>query len=450
MAMEWTNSSVQKLTADADPIATIQDAVRQLVLDAIEQGWAGPPFDPFDLAQILDVRVVPSQEVLDASLTSEGRTGYRIDYNPNQSRRRIRFSIAHELAHTLFPDCRELVRNRVSRAEMQEDEWQLEMLCNIAAGEILMPAENLPIDPLSRVSIDDVVALQEKFDVSIEALLLRIVRLERKHCAVFVASPHEDRYRLDYAVESHGAEFRLKSGLHLPETTRLANCVALGYTAKGDESWVNGQTFHVESVAIPSYSGHRHPRVAGILYRKGDRGEAVSRISFLVGDATKPHDTGQKVIAQVVNDGAARWGGAGFASAIRRQWPDVQSDFLDWAQFDPKRLRLGNIHNARVDDSTVVFSKVAQHGYGPSHLPRIRYQHLRSGLIELREFALSLSASVHMPRIGCGEAGGNWLIVEDLIRECLSDYGIHVTVYDLHQQAKSRSQAEQRSLFMNF
>ncbi|HVU87588.1 MAG TPA: ImmA/IrrE family metallo-endopeptidase [Pirellulales bacterium] len=449
MAMEWTNSSVQRLSANADPIATIQNSARQLVLDAIEQGWVGPPFDPFDLAHILNVRVVPSQEVLNASLTPEGRTGYRIDYNPNQSRRRIRFSIAHEIAHTLFPDCRDLVRNRVSRAEMREDEWQLEMLCNIAAAEILMPAEKLPIDSLSRVSIDDVVHLQEKFDVSVEALLLRIVRLERKHCAVFVASPHEDRYHLDYAVESHGAEFKLKSGLLIPETTRLANCAALGYTAKGDESWVKEQTFHVESVAIPSYPGHQHPRVAGILYRKGDRGEAVSSMSYVVGDATKPHGTGQRVVAQVVNDGAARWGGAGFASAIRRQWPTVQSDFLDWVQSDPKRLRLGNTHNARVDDSTVVFSIVAQHGYGASRLPRIRYQHLKSGLVELRDFALSLSASVHIPRIGCGEAGGNWLIVEDLIRECLSDYDVHVTVYDLHQQSKSRA-PEQQSLFMNF
>ncbi len=156
MAMDWTNPSVQQLAAKADPIDAIQNAARQLVLNAIEQGWTGPPFDPFDLAQILNVRAVPSQDVLDASLTPEGR-GYRIDYNPNQSRRRIRFSIAHELAHTLFPDCRDQVRNRVARAEMGDDEWQLEMLCNIAAGEILMPAENLPIGSLSRIAIDDVI-----------------------------------------------------------------------------------------------------------------------------------------------------------------------------------------------------------------------------------------------------------------------------------------------------
>jgi len=449
MSMDWTNSSVQQLAADADPIVAIQEKARQLVLEAIEHGWSGPPFDPFDLAEILGIRIVPSQEVADASLTPEGR-GYRIDYNPSQSRRRIRFSIAHELAHTLFPDCREQIRNRAARAQMQNDEWQLEMLCNIAAGEILMPAEDLPLGSSGRITIDDIVDLQEKYDVSIEAILLRLVRLERRHCAVFVASSTGGRHRLDYAVESHGAGFRLKSGLLLPETTRLSNCLALGYTAKGDEEWVKGQTFHVESVAIPAYPGHQHPRVAGILYRKGDRGERVSKLTFVVGDATKPHGTGQKIVAQVVNDGAARWGGSGFASAIRKHWPAVQLDFLDWAKSDSQRLRLGHAHNTRVDDHIVVFSMIAQHGYGPSRLPRIRYQHLKACLTELRDFALSHHASVHMPRIGCGEAGGNWLIVQDLILECLSDYGIEVTIYDLHQHASARAQSEQRSLFMNF
>src|SRR5215213_3342445 len=135
--MKWTNPSVIKLAGESDPIEVIHRAARDLVLNAIEAGWSGPPFDPFDLASILKMRIVPSQEVSDAALTPENR-GYRIDFNPTQSKRRIRFSIAHELAHTLFPDCREQVRHRLKRDAMREDEWQLEMLCNIAAGEMLM------------------------------------------------------------------------------------------------------------------------------------------------------------------------------------------------------------------------------------------------------------------------------------------------------------------------
>lgn len=42
-----------------------------------------------------------------------------------------------------------------------------------------------------------------------------------------------------------------------------------------------------------------------------------------------------------------------------------------------------------------------------------------------------MSASVHMPRIGCGLGGGNWEFVESLIVEYLCDRGVPVTVYDL-------------------
>jgi hypothetical protein len=40
-------------------------------------------------------------------------------------------------------------------------------------------------------------------------------------------------------------------------------------------------------------------------------------------------------------------------------------------------------------------------------------------------------ASVHMPRIGCGLAGGEWPKVEMLVKYFLTDRGISVTVYDL-------------------
>src|SRR5262245_26297930 len=108
MTLKWANSSVLQFAGGGDPIELIQRTARDVALRAVENGWTGPPFDPFDLAAILNCRPVPSQDVIDASLVPEGRS-YRVDFNPNQPRRRIRFSIAHELAHTLFPDCRDQV-----------------------------------------------------------------------------------------------------------------------------------------------------------------------------------------------------------------------------------------------------------------------------------------------------------------------------------------------------
>ncbi len=44
--------------------------------------------------------------------------------------------------------------------------------------------------------------------------------------------------------------------------------------------------------------------------------------------------------------------------------------------------------------------------------------------------AVAERASVHMPRIGCGLAGGKWEVVEPLIEEHLSAKGVAVTIYD--------------------
>ncbi len=63
--------------------------------------------------------------------------------------------------------------------------------------------------------------------------------------------------------------------------------------------------------------------------------------------------------------------------------------------------------------------------------PPIRYEPVRTGLERLREHANGLSASVHMPRIGCGLAGGRWEEIEPIVREELCEYDIAVTVYDL-------------------
>ena len=61
----------------------------------------------------------------------------------------------------------------------------------------------------------------------------------------------------------------------------------------------------------------------------------------------------------------------------------------------------------------------------------MRYDAIRSGLARVRDFAREHGASVHMPRIGAGFAGGDWTVIERVITEELTDQGVAVTVYDL-------------------
>ncbi len=61
----------------------------------------------------------------------------------------------------------------------------------------------------------------------------------------------------------------------------------------------------------------------------------------------------------------------------------------------------------------------------------IRYEAISQGLSCVAQQALSKGASVHMPRIGCGLAGGTWDKIEPIIQVELSDKDIPVFVYDL-------------------
>lgn len=63
-------------------------------------------------------------------------------------------------------------------------------------------------------------------------------------------------------------------------------------------------------------------------------------------------------------------------------------------------------------------------------MPPIRYEAVASCLQQVAVKARELGASVHMPRIGCGLAGGEWSKVEPLIEVQLCQAGIAVTVYD--------------------
>jgi O-acetyl-ADP-ribose deacetylase (regulator of RNase III) len=62
--------------------------------------------------------------------------------------------------------------------------------------------------------------------------------------------------------------------------------------------------------------------------------------------------------------------------------------------------------------------------------PPIRYEAVAACLRQVAVKAHELEASVHMPRIGCGLAGGEWSNVEPLIEEHLGKAGVAVSVYD--------------------
>jgi O-acetyl-ADP-ribose deacetylase (regulator of RNase III) len=433
----WSHESVSSLAGDRDPVAVITELARDLVMRAMDAGWSGPPFDPISLArEFLHLDLVANDDVADAR-TVPLHDGVRIEFNPNRPRERRRYSVAHEIAHTLFPDCSARIRNRGSHhADPKSHDWQLETLCNIAAAEILMPIGSLPTISPSAFTIEALTRARPKFDVSMEAVLIRAVHVANFACGMFVASRvesgvHGGKYRIDYGISSQDWRSPASRGQVLPSESVVGQCTAIGFTSQGDESWSADTAVRVECVGIPAFPGSAYPRVAGILIPSELRAAQAVHIDYVRGNVLEPRGTGPKVLVHVVNDATPNWGGRGVASAIRKHWPQAQEDFQQWVASSRANLKLGRVRYFDLDKTFTIASLVAQHGYGESSVPRIRYTAIENGLKQIATAASERSASVHMPRIGTGYGGGVWLVIQEIILNSLSQMGIPVTVYDL-------------------
>jgi O-acetyl-ADP-ribose deacetylase (regulator of RNase III) len=446
--MSWTNPSVLALSRDRDPVEAITSEARDVVFRALESGWQGPPFDPFKLAEVLGIQTHPTSEVLDARTVPIGPNRYRIDFNPDRPHRRTRYSIFHEIAHTLFPDCGQMIRNRGAHNASRRDDWQLETLCNIAAAEFLLPIGSLAQTDNLSASVDSVLELRERYEASAEAALLRICRVTAEPALAF--SSHRDhatgRYVIDYATPTSKAQWNLPPGWALPSRTAAAQCTAIGYTAKQTEKWSSLGEVRVECVGIAPFPRDIYPRVIGFLRRVRPQPVDELSITYIRGDATSTRGTGSRLLVQVVNDSAFTWGGGGFAGAVRRRWPSAQREFTARVTADRNALRLGSVVTCALETDVTLFSVVAQRGYGPSPRPRVRYAALRECLLRVLEVAKERDASVHMPRIGTGLAGGSWPVIEEIIREILTREGIKVFVYDL-PQGKEEAKAQRDLAF---
>ena len=429
--IDWTNRLVVEFAGEQDPISAIKHAVRKLVFRAKENGWTGPPFNPLFLAEMMGIPVVANAGIPDArTVFSDNQK--TIEYNPGQIRERVRFSIAHELAHLLFVSDQEPIRNRGGTVEYADD-WQLEMLCNLAASEFVMPIGSLPTR-IDLPTIEELMVDRRKFDVSAEAFLIRMVKTSFEPVTMFCASiatraEVQRQYRIDYTVPSINSSKVPIVGKRVPGDSVISRCTAIGYTDASTETWVDGQGRFIECVGIPGYPGTDLPRVAGLI-RSTSTSEKRHPIRYVHGNVLNPRGEGNRLICQLVNDRARRWGG-GVARRSARKFPDAEIEFGEWIIERARRDRLGNVHFSTACDGIVIASLVAQEGYGPSLFPRIRYGALEMCLRDVGEYCKARRFSVHMPRIGAGESGGAWEIVEEILDEYLVPLGLSVTVYDL-------------------
>lgn len=158
-------------------------------------------------------------------------------------------------------------------------------------------------------------------------------------------------------------------------------------------------------------------------------------VTYVKGDATKPQGDGPKIIAHVCND-IGGWG-AGFVLALNGLSLLPRSNYLRAYQNEVvergnSRLRLGAVFLVEVKKDLFVANMIGQREVRSANNPiPLSYTALEKCLERLAADALTLGATVHMPRIGCGLAGGNWDVVESIINRTLTLRDVDVTVYDL-------------------
>lgn len=154
-----------------------------------------------------------------------------------------------------------------------------------------------------------------------------------------------------------------------------------------------------------------------------------TKINYIKEDATNPQGIENKIIVHICND-IGGWG-KGFVMAISKKWKTPEQKYREWYKTADK-FELGEVQFVQVENNLWVSNLIGQHKINKDENGQapIRYNAIEIGLQKVAEFALKVNATVHMPRIGCGLAGGTWDKIEPILLKTLIEKGINVTVYD--------------------
>jgi hypothetical protein len=276
--------------AGEEPEHVITRLARDSVADAMACGWSGPPFDPEALSSFRGLKVEPAHwDIRADARVFPGPDGkLRIEYDPKKPRARVNFSICHELTHTFFPDCYETVRHRRKTGASRGQDFELELLCDLGAAELLMPAQTFATDLVEfGTSLEAVKALRSRYVASSEAVLIRLAQMSPSPCAVVFLSeklkPTEERaaatqefnlglppvpakLRVDYVRPSASFPIFIPQDKSVPGASSAYKCLLTEDIASGIERWdINGfGNWSVQAARLPRFEDGAQ-RVAALV-----------------------------------------------------------------------------------------------------------------------------------------------------------------------------------------
>jgi hypothetical protein len=199
-------------------------------------------------------------------------------------------------------------------------------------------------------------------------------------------------------------------------------------------------------------------------YQHGKPKYVVGNLFELIPNHGPETQTPPVVIPHICND-LGGWG-SGFVVPLGKLYPEAEAAYRRWHshRFDSSAgpwsnyFELGNVQIVICDTTTIpgvavtpgmsdsttrkqaiVANMIAQHGTvtrpmdDDPNRPPVRYTALAACMSKVANYIAHLpqGTAIHAPKFGAGLAGGNWDLIEELIREEWLDRGIPVTIYSL-------------------
>jgi O-acetyl-ADP-ribose deacetylase (regulator of RNase III) len=114
--------------------------------------------------------------------------------------------------------------------------------------------------------------------------------------------------------------------------------------------------------------------------------------------------------------------GAGLAKQIRDRYPGAYDAYVSFCQKHGNNAPLGNIVSWGDKNRDLwILNLIAQNGYGRDR-QYTDYLALRTCLTSANYFSKKAGLDLYIPyKIGCGLAGGDWKIVEEIINDVTPD-----------------------------
>jgi O-acetyl-ADP-ribose deacetylase (regulator of RNase III) len=119
--------------------------------------------------------------------------------------------------------------------------------------------------------------------------------------------------------------------------------------------------------------------------------------------------------------------GSGVAGIMAKKFPKARQYYLDKHQEDG--WELGDVQFVKVYGERYIANCATQDEYYPRNKCHADYDAIRICMMRVKDFAIANNMKIAIPKIGAGLAGGDWNVIEQILKEVFSDYD--VTVYYL-------------------